>query len=260
MGALFDRFNVESVKGKEITIGEYFPEVFISDQDQVFCYSGICLANVVRRKGTVFTTPHDLVGKHSTTQTVSDRIKGFYRIVSGCIILEEYVDREMWGDHFFKKIPVGVRFPFPDSYYAVLLDHFEDQELTRSVFGLTREELASLLRAYAITMGCYHEYSRYPKLTRSSSYSHYCDLTGLWIPQKFPYITFCESDYDFSHVSLWGFYRHLQLLTGCHEKSAFSGLLMKCGITETLLERLFQIGHEIFYQTKVTEGIRHIQQ
>ena len=42
MGALFDRFNVESVKGKEITIGEYFPEVFISDQDQVFCYSGIC--------------------------------------------------------------------------------------------------------------------------------------------------------------------------------------------------------------------------
>jgi hypothetical protein len=254
MGALFNKFNIEPVKGKEITIGEYFPEVFVSDQDQVFCYSGICLLDDVRRKGTIFMTPHELVGKHSTTQTVSNRIKGLYRIVSGCIVFEEYVDGEIWGDKLFKKIPVGVKFPFPDIYYAVLSDHFEDQELTRAVFGLTCEELTSLIKAYAIAVGCCHEYSRYPKLTRSSSYSHFCDLTGLWIPQKFPYIAFDESDYDFSHVSLWGFYRHLQLLTGCHEKSTFSRLLMKCGITETLLERIFRIGHGIFYQAKVTQG------
>jgi len=30
----------------------------------------------------------------------------------------------------------------------------------------------------------------------------------LWIPPKFPYITF-NKEYDFSHVSLYGFYRFI---------------------------------------------------
>lgn len=43
MGELFERYDVEAVKGKDITIGDRFLEVFISDTDEVFCYPGICL-------------------------------------------------------------------------------------------------------------------------------------------------------------------------------------------------------------------------
>ena len=37
MGSLYDRFNVEPIKGRDITIGEHFPQVFISESDEVFC-------------------------------------------------------------------------------------------------------------------------------------------------------------------------------------------------------------------------------
>ena len=43
MGGLFERYHVEPVKGTDITIGNHFPEVFVSETDEVFCYLGICL-------------------------------------------------------------------------------------------------------------------------------------------------------------------------------------------------------------------------
>lgn len=255
MGELFDRFDVQSKKGKEITIGARFPEVFISDTDEVFCYLGICLNDEDMCRKASFAHPYYMQGKHSTDQKIAKEIQGFYRLTDGCIILDEYVDNRFWGDRTYKKIEVGIRFPYPDTYYAVLVDRKEDKELTRAVFGLTYDEIESVLDAYAKTVGTYSEYLTYPKLTRSMRSANYCDLTDIWIPEKFPYIAFSESGYEFSHISLWGFYRYIQLFTGCKLSSAISRIFLKARVSEEILKRLFDIGRTIYYQTKVTKTV-----
>ena len=83
---------------------------------------------------------------------------------------------------------------------------------------------------------------------------NYCDMTDVWIPEKFPYVAFSESGYEFSHISLWGFYRHVQLFTGCKLSSSISQLFLKNGIDEDTLKSLFEIGRSIYHQTKVTKA------
>ena len=252
MGELFDRYDVAPEKGTDITIGAGLEDIFVSERDEVFCYLGICLNNRERRERAAFMHPYYMQGKHSTDKRIAKEIKGFYRLADGCIFLDDYVDNGFWGNRMYKRIPAGIRFPMPDTYYAVLVDHREDEELTRAVFGLTCAEINSLLDGYAKVMGTYNEYITYPKLTRSVRSTNYCDMTDAWIPEQFPYVAFSESGYDFSHVSLWGFYRHVQLLTGYRTTSTISQLLMKTGVSEKLLKRLFEIGRTVSYQTKVT--------
>ena len=36
MGELFNRYEVDAIQGKDITIGSHFPEVFVSETDEVF--------------------------------------------------------------------------------------------------------------------------------------------------------------------------------------------------------------------------------
>ena len=256
MGELFNRFDVEVIQGKDITIGDYFPEIFVSENDEVFCYGGICLSDRERRRQASFMHPYYMIGKHSEDALISDKISAFYRIAEGCIILDNYVDSHLYKERLFKKINAGVRFPQPDSYYAVFADRVEHDGLTRAVFGLTYEELTSLLEAYAKVMGTYSDYFTYPKLTRSVRNENCCDMTDAWIPEKFPYIAFSESGYEFSHVSLWAWYRHIQLLTGCKTDSTFSRALLKYGAAEDILNRVFTIGRSIYYQTKVTSFVR----
>ena len=253
MGELFDRYDVLPIKGSDITIGNCFPEVFVSDTDEVFCYFGICLADEDRQIKTSFMHPYYMQGCHSTDKKIDREIKGFFRVADGCVVLDEYVDNRFGGDRAYKKVDVWVRLPHPDTYYAVLVDRKEDEDLTRAVFGLTHEETVQLLDAYAKVMGTYSEYISYPKLTRSMKTANYCDLTDLWIPEQFPYVAFNESGCDFSHISLWSFYRHIQLLTGGKLNSAFSQALMKAGACEEVLRRVFDIGRTLFYLEKVTK-------
>ncbi len=254
MGALFDHYDVEPVMGKDITIGDCFPEVFISDTDTIFCYIGICLSDIDRRNQASFIQPYYMRGMHSTDKKTSKETTGFYRMIDGCIFLDNYIDADLYSEHLYKKIDCGIRFPAPDNYYAVFVNKEEDPDLTRGIFGLTHEEITSLLEAYAKAMGIYHEYTTYPRLTKSPRSVNYCDITDLWIPERFPYVAFNDSGYHFSHVSLWGFYRHIQLLTGYKINSVFSKALLKFGVNEEILNRVFNIGTRIFYQTKVTNG------
>lgn len=248
MGELFERYNAEPVQGNDITIGNDFPEILISDTDQVFCYFGICLTDE-RYRRSLFMCPYDMQGKHSTDKRVSKEIQGFYRLADGCIVLGRYVDNRPYSARIYKRINALIRFPSPGTYYGVLINHEEDEPLTRALFGLTYRELASLLEAYAKVMGTEPPY---PKLTRSISSENYCDLTEALIPAKFPYVALGESGNGFSHVSLWGFYGHVQLLTGCKMESSISQLLLKAGATEEVLQRLFDVGRTIYSQTKVT--------
>jgi hypothetical protein len=129
----------------------------------------------------------------------------------------------------------------------------EDAELTRKVFGLTCNELETVLEGYAKTLGRYNLYFQYPRLTRSMRSENFCDLTDLWIPEQFPYITFQESGYDFSHISLWGFYRHIQLLIEKTVSSRLGQALLVAGVNEATLQALINI--EEYPLSKVTKDI-----
>lgn len=253
MGELFERYHVEPIKGADVTIGTRFPEIFVSETDEVFCYLGICL-NDESRKYT-FMHPYYMQGKHSTDKKIAKEIRGFYRLAEGCIIMDQYVDNGFEGTRLYKKLDVGIRLPYPDTYYAVLVDRKEDTELTRAIFGLTCDELEIILEAYAKIVGTYREYITYPKLTRSMRSMNYCDMTEVWIPEKFPYIAFAESGYEFSHISLWGFYRNVQLFTGNQLRSAISQLFLKTGASEEVLKRLFEIGRRFYFETKVSKAV-----
>lgn len=251
MRELFERYDAAPVEGKDITIGNLFPEIFISEDDEVFCYLGICLENQELHKRSCFMQPYYMKGKHSTDESIAKKIRDFYRLAEGCIVLDKYVDNNFKKDRIYKRIDAVIHFPMPDTYFAVLVNQQEDEELTRAVFGLTYDEISVLLKAYAKTFGTYNEYISYPKLTRSSRSANSCDMTDVWIPESFPYVAFEESRFLFSHVSLWGFYRHVQLLTRCKLTSTASQILLKAGANETVLKRLFEIGRTIYYQTKV---------
>lgn len=254
MGELFESYDIEPTRGKDITIANQFPAIFVSENDGVFCYPGICLSDEDRRTRASFMQPHYMRGKHSTDKVISNEIKGFYRIVDGCIVLDKYVDDEFYGKYLFKRIEAYVRLATPGScYYGVFKSYGdEDETLTRKVFGLTYDELTELLEAYAKMMGTYHDFATYPKLTRSIKNTNFCDITEAWIPETFPYIAFKDSGYDFSHVSLFGFYRHIQLLMGYELNSLISRALVKSGLNEDILKRVFDIGRNLYSQSQVT--------
>ena len=256
MGILFDRFDVAPIKGENITIGDCGFEFFISETDGVFYYLGMCLYDEERRGRASFMHPCYMRGKHSKDKIVTQEVKGFYRIVDGCIVLDKFVDDCYYSYGLYKKIVCGVRLASPASCdYGVFVNREEDEELTRKVFGLTYYELTELLEAYAKMIGTNHDYFTYPKLTRSIQNTNFCDITGCWIPETFPYVAFNESMYDFSHVSLFGFYRHIQLLTGYKLNSLISQALIKEGLNEEILKKVFDIGKGILNRTKVTREI-----
>lgn len=62
-----------------------------------------------------------------------------------------------------------------------------------------------------------------------------------------------KADIDFL-MFLYGGYRYLQLLTGCQMTSVIRRLLLKEGVREETLKRLFELGKTVFYQTKVTKA------
>ena len=194
MGILFDRFDVAPIKGENITIGDCGFEFFISETDGVFYYPGMCLYDEERRGRASFMHPYYMRGKHSKDKIVTQEVKGFYRIVDSCIVLDKFVDDCYYSDGLYKKIVCGVRLASPASCdYGVFVNREEDEELTRKVFGLTYYELTELLEAYAKMMGTNHDYFTYPKLTRSIQNTNFCDITGCWIPETFPYVAFNES-------------------------------------------------------------------
>lgn len=255
MGALFDSIPGEAKKGKEFVIRSKGDEVFfVSETDEIFCFAGIMLRDDKLFPEHLNTWPYYMNGKHSTDLAAQKQISGFKRISDGRITLERYVD-EWLENTMYKQIDAYVRLPSADTYYAVYMGHKENEALTRAVFGLTYDEMSQLLECYAQTVGIYSEYIHYPRLTRSVRSVNFCDITESWIPAKFPYVTFAESGYEFSHVSLWGFYRHVQLLTKNSMKSVFAQVLLNEGIAPNILENLFKIGRQSFFGKTITHNI-----
>lgn len=105
-------------------------------------------------------------------------------------------------------------------------------ELTRQFFGLTFDELTSLVSSYETASG--HQRCGPARVTCSLKYNT-CDLTGALIPREFPYITFTNSDFIWSHISLSGFYSHIAFLLMNGPQSEFYLRLLDEGCSaETL--------------------------
>ena len=246
MGALFDQYSGKIMNGSEITISTKKKMLFISEQDKIFLYTGICVKeDYAQSKGLNFV-PYMMDGLHSTDKKISGRIRNFYRISDGGIYLESYVDDYGYKDKIFKQINGRVHLSKNCADYSVTVDDQEDTVLKRAVFGLTFRELSELVAVSTKVLSRYRNGSWFPKVTRSLHSDNHCELTGAWIPAKLPYIAFSESGYDFSHVSVYGFYRLIQLLTYRSLDSKVSKEYTNAGINIDLLNRVFQLGDNLY--------------
>lgn len=199
-------------------------------------------------------------GKHTTNN--SQYIRGLFRIKSGCILLTGFVDHEFYSRKSFKQLNDYImRLPtVSDSYFGIEKriktehsPHFEENiELSRECFGLSYSELKSLVKWYAQTLGTFNSYSQYPRLTRSTKKDNFCDITGMWIPAGFPYITFNDSGYDLSHVSLHGFYRHISTIFSMGTEAFVSEIFEDKSIHEDILNQVLQIDDDFPFEILVT--------
>lgn len=114
-----------------------------------------------------------------------------------------------------------------------------NKQATISAFGFTFAELEEIIQAYCKAFALYGY--KEGRITFSNSRDNNCDLTGNVIPRQFPYITFAQSDYLWSHISFIGFYSHLSLLMQNGNESAFYQVMVDSGCSEELLERVIEI-------------------
>lgn len=125
-----------------------------------------------------------------------------------------------------------------DPYFGVVLkgSRKEDLEHTRNLFGASRREIESVAVALARFSGrrTYVEAST-PRVTFSRTQNNRCDLSGCLIPSNFPYIAFEGSQYDWGHVSLYGFYRLLAFMCPDQAHSPIYNALLDFGADEEAL-------------------------
>ena len=91
-------------------------------------------------------------------------------------------------------------------------------------------------------------------ITRSMKNDKFCDITGIWIPPKFPYIAFNDSGYDFSHVSLFGFYRHIGALLSIRH-TPLTLIFKQDPNIEEIVRRVISINDYFPFERKVTREI-----
>lgn len=127
-----------------------------------------------------------------------------------------------------------------ESYFGVIErdGRGEDVELTRQVFGGTREDIESVATALSEVFGRgHHEMVRLPRVTFSRTRNNSCDVSGCLIPKDFPYLAFEDSQYAWSHVSLYAFYRLLSF--ACPSRgSPVQRALLDSGVSPDVLTLL----------------------
>lgn len=137
-----------------------------------------------------------------------------------------------------------VKFPYKVSpYFGVFNSDTKELDVhkTREVFGLTCEELNEILPIVSLVLfntGPLRNYMLRGLRVTSSYSENSCELTDVWIPSDFPYLTATEGSY-ISHLSLYGFYKLIGTLCGPY--SPFRALLQEGGVKEELLTRIQQM-------------------
>ena len=143
------------------------------------------------------------------------------------------------------KVLVDYRVILPDrgasKLYGVIKDNLNiDRDLTRSIFGLTQEELNNFLVIFSTRFQAFSEFTHKPCTTSSRQNDNVCDLSRRWIPVGFPYIAFVESIYWGAHISLAGFYAFVSLLCLDLHGNRSRQILSTDGINNALLDLILE--------------------
>lgn len=218
------------IQGKELDLSNWHGgEMAVDEGGRVHCILGY------RREDQ----PRDLA-YYSPSVALQDRDgKNSHRFVElhhGTLQQTFFLRADRWyrivDDHWLI-LPSGA-----DSYFGVIsrADRRENEPYTRAVFGGTFNEISIVARALAPIAGrSYHEMLDLPRLTFSKARDNRCDIANCLIPREFPYLAFESAQYDWSHVSLHGFYRLLSFLCPAQTDSPVWKALRDRGISDDLL-------------------------
>lgn len=239
MNELYDGESADPIKGSDVALTRGFPKTYISERGEVFGYIGV--ADKDRPTMAIRCCSYKYDGKHSTDDNVATNIYGFYRLERGGIYLDSFVDEGYRALRTYKESNSCIELPISGSTYYGAVDRetrFENEAITRAMFGLTHSELSRLLEGYGLLFGLSNDYIRLPRVTRSTQSDNICDLSGDWIPKGFPYIAFSNSGYPYSHISLRAFYSYIGLLmVGKRANPIWMGLA-ECGVDEDILSQV----------------------
>lgn len=257
MSILYKEILEEEINCGNIIMPEHMPVIYIDEQDNVYCYNG----TVDKDRFLFESYPYYLAGQKP--EEIKKYIKGYFRIYEGSILYDKIFINERTGFNNSLKckiVPAYVHFPEPnDMSFGVYSKKYEklEDDLTRKVFGLTYLELKGLIECYNKVFKAYpiSTYSRYPSITRSIKNDNFCDINNYWIPERFPYIAFEESNYYLSHVSLGGFYQIIQFITLCNINSHTSKLLIENGLNPGILTNIFNIDNNVYDSIPLNRSI-----
>lgn len=245
--------------GGDILIPSHHTEaLYISENGELFCYTGIYSRDA--KEVSFHSWPYYLRGKNAGK--CKNVIKGFLRLKTGCILITDFLDQELHSTRKFKQLKnYVVRLPTANSCYFGIEKRIEtanswyfeeDEELSRSCFGLTSQELEFIVQVYAQRLGVFNDYIQYPRVTRSMKNDNFCDITGLWIPPQFPYVTFSESGCPYSHISLNGFYHHVNVMLSMGNHTMGTKIFMHEIPSNNAIDRIQEIDDYFPSDIKIT--------
>jgi len=203
-------------------------DIFVSEQGEYYC----CFGSQPNNNDPSFTANEFLYPS-------ADQGVQLARLERGTLFWDKFLNEH----HKFKKLQeLFVRFPAgPNNFYGVYKREEPilggvDIEATREIFGATQEELENLTVIYRRLMG--GPGTTRPRTTFSKNGPNPCDLSGSLIPKQFPYIAFEHSSDLWGHVSLSGFYRHLDFMLRDKRNCALWPRMIEEGIDEDFLNDL----------------------
>lgn len=247
---MYSNYDANAQNGADIVIGKEAQEIFVTEHNSVYCFLGTAEKDSFMAM-QLGMWPQEMIGKHSNDKKFKNGPYKFYRLTEGRIIYSKYIDEEE-RETSCKKVDYYLSLPrSANIYFGVekYFTHEEDAFLTRAVFGLTYSELRTALIAYSVATNP-SDTTSVPRVTRSTKSSNYCSLSDEWIPAQFPYIKLTSNE----DISLYSFYRLLQVLTKKDVQSDFSKKLMDNGVDLELLHRIFDIGKKQYWAKPVTNA------
>ncbi len=253
--SIYEKINEAEILCTDIIMPKYLPIIYVDEHDNVYCYNG-----TIDKDRFLFNSyPYYL--KEKKTSEIKDYIRGYFRISGGRIFYDKrYIDEKSAFNTSlkYKVIPASLHMPQPaDTSFGVYSSNYKDleDELTRKIFGLTYTELQKLIVCYNKTYNICSTsiYNNYPSITRSIKNDNFCDISRYWIPSKFPYISFAESEYYYSHISLGGFYQTIKFITMCDITSTSSKIMISNGLDPQILKNLFNIDEYIYDSIPIDE-------
>jgi hypothetical protein len=228
------------IQGKDVDLSKWHGgEIAIDEGGRVHCIVGY------RREDQPRDLPYysPCVALHDRDGKSSHRFVELYR---GTLQRTFFLRAESWYrlvDDYWLILPSGA-----DSYFGVIsrADRRENEPYTQAIFGGTFKEIEMVACALAPLAGrSYHEMLDLPRLTFSKTRDNRCDICNCLIPRAFPYLAFESAQYNWSHVSLHGFYRLLSFLCPTRIDSPVWKALRESGISEDLLTKFVENGDEI---------------